>query len=93
MLTEQMLRRSPALAALGAVTSAHHEKCNGSGYHKRVCVDAEDVGACVLAATEVYVGMTSERAVRRSPPRVPRPNSAGSSRKACWSHARPMPNR
>ena len=36
MLTEQMLRRSPALSALNPVASAHHEKCDGSGYHKRV---------------------------------------------------------
>ena len=31
MLTEQMLRRSPALAALNPVASTHHEKCDGSG--------------------------------------------------------------
>jgi HD-GYP domain-containing protein (c-di-GMP phosphodiesterase class II) len=64
MLTEQMLRRSPALMALNQAASAHHEKCNGSGYHKRVCADAENPGACVLAATEVYVGMTTDRADR-----------------------------
>ena len=64
MLTEQMLRRSPALAALNPAASAHHEKCDGSGYHKRVHADASDTGACVLAATEIYVGMTSERADR-----------------------------
>ena len=64
MLTEQMLRRSPALAVLNPVASAHHEKCDGSGYHKRVQADADDLGACVLAATEVYVGMTTERADR-----------------------------
>ena len=64
MLTEQMLRRSPALAALNPVASAHHEKCDGSGYHKRVRADADDLGACVLAATEVYVGLTTERADR-----------------------------
>ena len=64
MLTEQMLRRSPALMALNPAASAHHEKCNGSGYHKRVCADAENPGACVLAATEVYVGMTTDRADR-----------------------------
>ncbi len=63
MLTEQMLRRSPALAALNPVASAHHEKCDGSGYHKRVQADG-DLGACVLAATEIYVGLTSERADR-----------------------------
>jgi HD-GYP domain-containing protein (c-di-GMP phosphodiesterase class II) len=64
MLTEQMLRRSPGLAALNAVASAHHERCDGSGYHKRVRADAVDPAAAVLAATEVYVGMTTERADR-----------------------------
>ena len=64
MLTEQMLRRSPALAALNKVASAHHEKCNGSGYHKRVRADLDDSGACILAAAEIYVGMTTERADR-----------------------------
>ncbi len=64
MLTEQMLRRSPALAALNPVASAHHEKSDGSGYHKRVLAAAIDPGAGVLAATEIYVGMTTERADR-----------------------------
>jgi HD-GYP domain-containing protein (c-di-GMP phosphodiesterase class II) len=64
MLTEQMLRRSPGLAVLSHAASGHHEKCDGSGYHKRVRADADDLGACVLAATEVYVGLTAERADR-----------------------------
>ncbi|HEX8945901.1 MAG TPA: HD domain-containing phosphohydrolase [Gemmatimonadaceae bacterium] len=64
MLTEQMLRRSAGLAALNAVASAHHEKSDGSGYHKRVRGDAVDPAAALLAATEVYVGMTTERADR-----------------------------
>src|SRR4051812_43208962 len=64
MLTEQMLRRSPALAALNPVAAAHHEKCDGSGYHKRVRAEADDLGACVLTATEIYVGLTTERADR-----------------------------
>jgi HD-GYP domain-containing protein (c-di-GMP phosphodiesterase class II)/DNA-binding CsgD family transcriptional regulator len=64
MLTEQMLRRSPALAALNPVAAAHHEKCDGSGYHKRTQADGDALEACVLAATEVYVGLTTERADR-----------------------------
>jgi len=64
MLTEQMLRRSPGLSALNSVASAHHEKSDGSGYHKRVRGDAVDPAASLLAATEVYVGMTTERADR-----------------------------
>lgn len=64
MLTEQMLRRSPALAALNPAAAAHHEKCDGSGYHRRVQADADDLGACVLAAAEVYTGLSAERADR-----------------------------
>lgn len=64
MLTEQMLRGSPALAVLNPVASSHHEKCDGTGYHKRVRADTTDAGASVLAATEIYVGMTTERADR-----------------------------
>jgi HD-GYP domain-containing protein (c-di-GMP phosphodiesterase class II) len=64
MLTEQMLRRSPALAVLNPVACAHHEKCDGSGYHKRVRAAAGDPAACVLTATEIYVGLTTERADR-----------------------------
>jgi HD-GYP domain-containing protein (c-di-GMP phosphodiesterase class II) len=70
MLTEQMLRRSPALAALNPVASAHHEKCDGTGYHKRVHAGAADLGACVLAAADIYVGLTSERADRPPFPAV-----------------------
>jgi HD-GYP domain-containing protein (c-di-GMP phosphodiesterase class II)/DNA-binding CsgD family transcriptional regulator len=69
MLTDQMLRRSPALADLNPVACSHHEKCDGSGYHRRLQADADDLGACILAATEVYVGLTAERADR--PPNPP----------------------
>jgi HD-GYP domain-containing protein (c-di-GMP phosphodiesterase class II) len=64
MLTEQMLRRSTALSSLNPAASAHHEKSDGSGYHNRVRADAVDPGASVLAAVEIYVGMTSDRANR-----------------------------
>jgi len=60
-----MLRRSPALAFVNTVACAHHEKSDGSGYHKRVQADADGLGACVLAATEIYVGLTTERADRQ----------------------------
>jgi HD-GYP domain-containing protein (c-di-GMP phosphodiesterase class II)/DNA-binding CsgD family transcriptional regulator len=64
LLTEQMLRRSPAFAVLSPLACAHHERCDGSGYHKRVRAADDDLGACVLAAAEVYVGLTAERADR-----------------------------
>lgn len=64
LLTEQMLRRSPALATLSSLAAAHHEKCDGSGYHKRVRSESVGSTACVLAAIEVYSGLTSDRAHR-----------------------------
>lgn len=64
MLTDQMLRRSPALAALSPTASAHHEKADGSGYHRGLRADATELTARILAATDVYVGLTTERADR-----------------------------
>ena len=64
MLTRQMLRRSPALAALNPIASAHHEKRDGSAYHKRMRGEAADPGADLLITTEIFVGMTTERAHR-----------------------------
>jgi HD-GYP domain-containing protein (c-di-GMP phosphodiesterase class II) len=64
MLTEQMLRRSPALAVLNPVAAAHHERGDGSGYHKRLPADLIDPGASILAAADVYVAITTDRADR-----------------------------
>lgn len=64
LLTEQMLARSAALAALNPVAAAHHEKADGSGYHKGLRADTTDRIGRLLAAVDVYVGLTTERADR-----------------------------
>jgi HD-GYP domain-containing protein (c-di-GMP phosphodiesterase class II) len=64
MLTEQMLGRSPALAVLNRVAAVHHEKVDGSGYHKGLGGEATDRAGRLLAAVDVYVGLTTERADR-----------------------------
>jgi HD-GYP domain-containing protein (c-di-GMP phosphodiesterase class II) len=64
LLTEQMLGRSPALATVGPAASGHHEKADGSGYHRGLRSETTDRGARILAATDVYVGLTSDRADR-----------------------------
>jgi HD-GYP domain-containing protein (c-di-GMP phosphodiesterase class II)/DNA-binding CsgD family transcriptional regulator len=64
MLTEQMLGRSPAFAVLNPVAAAHHEKADGSGYHKGLRADATDRVGRMLAAIDVYVGLTTERSDR-----------------------------
>ncbi|MBI5617918.1 MAG: HD domain-containing protein [Gammaproteobacteria bacterium] len=64
LLTEQMLRRSPALAVLNPIAAHHHEKIDGSGYHKRLRADPRQLGAALLTAADIYVGLTTERADR-----------------------------
>ncbi|MDP9330401.1 MAG: LuxR C-terminal-related transcriptional regulator [Actinomycetota bacterium] len=64
MFTEQMLGRSPALAALNPIAAAHHEKADGSGYHKGLKTPATERAARILAAADIYVGLTTERADR-----------------------------
>ena len=87
MLTEQMLRRSPALAALNPVACAHHEKSDGSGYHKRVRADAVDAGARRAGRGGDLRGShhRTRRPSRVLRPRTPPPNCAGSHHKACSS--------
>ena len=88
MLTEQMLRRSPALLALNPVAATHHERADGSGYHKSLRVVALEPAARVLAATDVYVGAhqrprRSRRAPRRGGrDRAPPARGAGHARRA-----------
>jgi HD-GYP domain-containing protein (c-di-GMP phosphodiesterase class II) len=64
MLTEQMLGRSPAFAALNAPAAAHHEMADGSGYHKGLRADATGRSGRLLAAVDVYVGLTTDRSDR-----------------------------
>jgi DNA-binding CsgD family transcriptional regulator len=61
-LTEQVLRRTPALAVLNPLASAHHEREDGTGYPKGLTSTAP--GARVLAAADAWVGWTTERADR-----------------------------
>src|SRR5215217_469278 len=59
--TERVLSRSPFLAALAPVAGAHHERLDGSGYH-RGCRGAElPLPARVLAAADAYHAMTEPR--------------------------------
>jgi HD-GYP domain-containing protein (c-di-GMP phosphodiesterase class II) len=59
--TERVLSRSPFLAALAPVAGAHHERLDGSGYH-RGCRGAElPLPARVLAAADAYHAMCEPR--------------------------------
>jgi HD-GYP domain-containing protein (c-di-GMP phosphodiesterase class II) len=67
--TERVLARPDALARLGALASYHHERLDGSGYHRGVPAAVLSPAARILAAADVYHAITEPRPHRpaRSP--------------------------
>jgi len=59
--SERVLARSPFLAALASVASAHHERLDGSGYHRGAAAGALPLPARLLAAADAYCAMTEPR--------------------------------
>ena len=52
--TERILHRSPFLAVLAGVAGAHHERCDGSGYHRGTAAPGLTASARLLAAADAY---------------------------------------
>jgi HD-GYP domain-containing protein (c-di-GMP phosphodiesterase class II) len=52
--TERILHRSPFLAVLAGVAGAHHERCDGSGYHRGTAAPGLTRSARLLAAADAY---------------------------------------
>jgi HD-GYP domain-containing protein (c-di-GMP phosphodiesterase class II) len=67
--TERVLARPPALARLGTLASMHHERLDGSGYHRGVPASMLSPAARILAAADVYHAMLEPRPHR--PARTP----------------------
>lgn len=63
-VTERILSRSAAFASIGATASLHHERLDGSGYHRGSTGATLPHEARVLAAAEAYQGMVETRAHR-----------------------------
>jgi HD-GYP domain-containing protein (c-di-GMP phosphodiesterase class II) len=59
--TERILTRCPALAHLAPVAAAHHERLDGSGYHRGAIGIELSAGARVLAAADAFAAMTEDR--------------------------------
>lgn len=64
--TERVLTRSPFLAALVPVATTHHERIDGSGYHRGTAAAALTPTARVLAAADAYHAMTEPRPHREA---------------------------
>jgi HD-GYP domain-containing protein (c-di-GMP phosphodiesterase class II) len=62
--TERVLSRSPFLSALAPVAGAHHERLDGSGYHRGAAGAELTFPARVLAAADAYQAMTEPRPYR-----------------------------
>jgi HD-GYP domain-containing protein (c-di-GMP phosphodiesterase class II) len=59
--TERVIERCPGLAALAPVAAAHHERLDGSGYHRAARATALPPAARVLAAADTFAAMTEDR--------------------------------
>lgn len=53
-LTERVLARSTALGPVGAVAALHHERLDGSGYHRGVSASFIPTAARILAAADFF---------------------------------------
>jgi HD-GYP domain-containing protein (c-di-GMP phosphodiesterase class II) len=62
--TERIFSRSAALARLGALAASHHERMDGSGYHRHMPGSMLSKLTRLLAAADVYCAMTELRPYR-----------------------------
>jgi HD-GYP domain-containing protein (c-di-GMP phosphodiesterase class II) len=62
--TERVLERSHALAPLAVLAGSHHERLDGSGYHRGATAGQLDLGSRLLAAADAYDAMTHDRPYR-----------------------------
>jgi len=61
---ERILGQASELAPLAALVASHHERLDGSGYHRGVGAAAVGTPARLLAACDVYHALTEPRAHR-----------------------------
>jgi HD-GYP domain-containing protein (c-di-GMP phosphodiesterase class II) len=66
--TQRLLDRSAALSPLGAIASLHHERLDGSGYHRSSPASQQPPPARILAAADVFHALTEPRPHRRGMP-------------------------
>jgi HD-GYP domain-containing protein (c-di-GMP phosphodiesterase class II) len=62
--TERAFAQSQFLAAVGLLAGSHHERLDGSGYHRGLSGSALDGSARILAAADSYAAMRAARPYR-----------------------------
>src|SRR6266498_2020454 len=58
---ERIFARTPSLAKLGGLASLHHERMDGTGYHRGLPAANQSVLARILSAADVYHSLTEAR--------------------------------
>jgi len=59
--TERILARCAPLSALAGPAASHHERLDGSGYHRALAGDALSVEDRILAAADVFAALVADR--------------------------------
>jgi DNA-binding CsgD family transcriptional regulator len=59
--TERAFAHSAALAPVGALAGAHHERLDGSGYHRNTLAPGLETAPRILAAADCYQAMREPR--------------------------------
>lgn len=67
---ERIVAVAPALAAVARVVGRHHERLDGSGYHRGVRGDAQDGATRIVAVADVWAALGATRAHRPALPRA-----------------------
>jgi HD-GYP domain-containing protein (c-di-GMP phosphodiesterase class II) len=62
--SERLLSRAPSLVGAGQLAGMHHERQDGSGYHRGSRAAAQPLGARILASADAYIAMGQARAHR-----------------------------
>jgi HD-GYP domain-containing protein (c-di-GMP phosphodiesterase class II) len=62
--SERAFAQSASLASIGRLAGAHHERLDGSGYHRGTAGTALDLAARILAAADCYGAMREARPYR-----------------------------
>ena len=61
---ERIFAHTPVLAKLGALASLHHERLDGSGYHRGLPLASQSLAARILSTADVYHALTEIRPYR-----------------------------
>jgi HD-GYP domain-containing protein (c-di-GMP phosphodiesterase class II)/DNA-binding CsgD family transcriptional regulator len=64
--SERILARIPPLAGLAKLAGQHHERCDGSGYHRGATAAQLSMSSRVLACADAYQRMIEDRPYRRA---------------------------